>query len=120
MDIYSAGSDYAGTYRILARDQVVSNDSRRTGLNNNDLIIGSTGSGKTRYYVKPNLMQLNESSIVMDTKGLLVREVGPVMRAHGCRVLHIDFTHPERGMGYNPLDFIARDRAGREMRGCWR
>ena len=66
------------TYRILADNETASNNTWTTGLNNNDLVIGSTGAGKTRNYVKPNLLQENESFIVTDTKGLLVKEVGPL------------------------------------------
>ena len=95
--------------RILAKDEFVSNDTRLTNLNNNDLIVGPTGSGKTRYIVKPNLMQMNESVVVTDTKGSLVREVGPVLADHGYEVIHIDFTDPAAGTGYNPLDFIRID-----------
>lgn len=99
----------AATTRILAKDEFVSNDTWATGLNNNDLIVGPTGSGKTRYYVKPNLLQMNESVIVTDTKGLLVKEVGPVLAAHGYDVVHLDFTNPASGIGYNPLDFVGFD-----------
>ena len=97
---------YTKTQRILARNEYASNDTWATGLNNNDLIIGPTGSGKTRYYVKPNLLQCNESVIVTDTKGSLVREVGPVLEARGYCIEHIDFTDVTAGTGYNPLDFI--------------
>ena len=55
--------------RILAQGENASNNTFRTGRNNNDLIIGPTGSGKTRYYVKPNLLQASESLIITDTKG---------------------------------------------------
>lgn len=56
------------TCRILAAGETASNNTWKTGLNNNDLVIGSTGAGKTRSYVKPNLLQGNESFIVTDTK----------------------------------------------------
>ena len=45
------------TFRILAENQAVSNNTWKTGLNNNDLIIGPSGAGKTRGYVLPNIMQ---------------------------------------------------------------
>ena len=74
------------TMRILAQDRLISNNTRTTKLNNNDLIIGPTGAGKTRNYVKPNLLQYalegGCSLIIADTKGSLVEEVGPVMAAH--------------------------------------
>ena len=56
------------TKRILAAGTVVSNDTWTTRLNNNDLVLGPTGAGKTRGYVKPNLLQANESVVVTDTK----------------------------------------------------
>lgn len=98
------------TYRILAQNQFISNNTRETGLNNNDLIIGPTGSGKTRNYVKPNIMQANESMIIADTKGNLRREVGEFLRKKGYRVIDIDFADMEKSKcGYNPLDFIRYD-----------
>lgn len=100
-------------YRILARDCMVSNDTWKTGLNNNDLIIGPSGAGKTRGYVKPNLLQCEESVIVADTKGNLIREVGGDMACRGYKVINIDFTDMLRSYGYNPLDYIRRGADGR-------
>ena len=71
--------NYKNTYRILGRDAMICNDTYRTGLNNNDLIIGPSGAGKTRGYVKPNILQCSESLIVADTKGSLLSEVGPAL-----------------------------------------
>ena len=67
---------------ILAKDRTLSCDTRQTGLNNNALVIGPSGAGKTRNVLKPNLLQMNASYIVLDTKGTLCREVGPVLAAH--------------------------------------
>ena len=97
--------------RILAKGAEVSNDTWTTGLNNNDLIIGPTGAGKTRYYVKPNLMQGNESVIVTDTKGSLVKEVGPLLAELGYHVACVDFTDTMASYGYNPFDFLCIDEA---------
>ena len=102
------------TYRILANGQKISNDTWKTGINNNDLIIGPSGAGKTRSYVKPNLMQCEESVIIADTKGSLIQEVGPLMKKRGYQVINIDFTEMLGSYGYNPLDYIRRDkRTGR-------
>ena len=57
--------------RILAKDILVSNDTRETGLNNNDLIIGASGAGKTGGYVIPNIQNMTGSLVVSDTKGSL-------------------------------------------------
>ena len=102
------------TMRILAQDRLISNNTRTTKLNNNDLIIGPTGAGKTRNYVKPNLLQYalegGCSLIIADTKGSLVEEVGPVMAAHGYKVINLDFINlMNNSVGYNPLDFVSCD-----------
>lgn len=97
------------SFRILASGQYVINDTWKTGLNNNDLVIGPSGAGKTRSYVKPNLMQCEESVIIADTKGSLLQEVGPLMKKRGFQVINIDFTDMLHSYGYNPLDYIRRD-----------
>lgn len=96
--------------RILAQDCYMDNDTWATGLNNNDLIIGPSGAGKTRGYVKPNILQCNESMIIADTKGDLIGEVGSVLRENGYQVIHMDFKDLNRSCGYNPLEYIRYDR----------
>lgn len=100
-------------YRILAKDCYISNDTWATGLNNNDLIVGPSGAGKTRGYVKPNIMQCNESMIVADTKGSLLQEVRPVLEANGYQIILMDFKNLSNAYGYNPLDYVRYDRKRR-------
>ena len=95
--------------RILAQGQLISNSTRATGINNNDLIIGPSGAGKTRGYVKPNIMQCNESMVIADTKGSLKEELGPLLRRRGYQVFSLDFTDTLASDGYNPLDYIRFD-----------
>ena len=95
--------------RILAQGQLISNSTRTTGINNNDLIIGPSGAGKTRGYVKPNIMQCNESMVIADTKGSLKEELGPLLRRRGYQVFSLDFTDTLASDGYNPLDYIRFD-----------
>lgn len=103
---------------ILAAGRTLGTDTWATGINNNMLVIGPSGSGKTRHVLKPNLMQMNASFIVLDTKGLLCREMGPLLAAHGYRVQNVNFsdmTAPAplcaQPVGYDPLRFIRRDAA---------
>lgn len=98
------------TYRILAKNHLMSNDTWKTGLNNNDLIIGPSGAGKTRNYVKPNIMQCNESMIIADTKGSLITEVGPLLEENGYKLIHINFKNLAESYGYNPFDFVRYDK----------
>ena len=97
------------TTSILAQDRVLSNNTWETGLNCNQLVLGPTGSGKTRNFLKPNLLEANASYLVLDTKGLLYREVGPILADLGYDVQNIDFTDVCGTVGYDPLDFIRHE-----------
>lgn len=97
-------NDY-GT-RILAKDITISNDTWKTGLNNNDLIIGTSGSGKTGGYVIPNIENLTGSLVVSDTKGNLARNYTKFLKDRGYEVYTLDFVNPMKSCGYNPLRCI--------------
>ena len=98
--------------RILAHGVTVSNDSHRTRLNNHDLIIGGSGSGKTTGYVCPNLNNPHGSIVVSDTKGRLYKLYASSLRKKGYTVRVIDFISPKKSEGYNPLSYIRRDSDG--------
>lgn len=99
--------------RILAKGKYINNNTRETGLNNNDLIIGVSGAGKTRGYVMPNVLQGNESMIVVDTKNQLCKTMSEQLKEKGYEIWKLDFVHMEDSpMGYNPLRFI--ERTGRD------
>lgn len=99
--------------RILADGIAISNDTRETGLNNNDLIIGSSGSGKTGGYVIPNLRNITGSLVVSDTKRRLEQLFRDELIAKGWKVKTLDLADPLRSCGYNPLDGIRRYDNGR-------
>lgn len=102
------------SYRILAADQSVSNNTRQTGLNNNDLIIGPSGAGKTRGYVKPNILQCSGSMVITDTKGALCAEVGPALRKRGYRLVELNLADCGNSpYGYDPLNGLRLRRGGR-------
>lgn len=103
--------------RILADNVTVSNDTWKTRLNNNDLVIGGTGAGKTRGYIRPNIERsMNESIVVADTKGNLYDLYKDLLRKRGYRVYNIDFKNiGETEVGYNPLDYIRKNSAGRYL-----
>ncbi len=97
--------------RILAKGKEISNDTHTTRLNNNDLIIGATGTGKTTGYVIPNMLRMNSSMIVADTKGNLYRKMEPILRKNGYQVDVLDFMDPVGESCYNPLDYVSFDEA---------
>ena len=93
--------------RILAKDVFVSNDAWVTGINNNDLLVGPPGGGKTRGYVIPNILHAQDSLIGADTKGNLCRLYGERLKEKGYTVMHLDFTDAANTpWGYNPLAYI--------------
>ena len=98
--------------RIFAKDVIVSNNVRETGLNNNDLLVGTPGSGKTGGYVIPNLSNPTHSIVVADAKGQLYKAHAERLRSKGFRVETFDFIHPEHSASYNPMDYIKRNGAG--------
>ena len=93
--------------RIFADNIRVSNDTRKTGLNNNDAIIGSSGSGKTGGYEAHNICNTDENIIVVDTKGTLYSKVENILRDKGYEVNLLDAVNPKRSnIGFNPFDYI--------------
>ena len=97
------------TAGILAEDICISQDTWRTQINNNVLVVGPSGAGKTRSYVKPNILQANTNMIVSDAKGTLYGETAPVLRANGYEVYKLDFANMNGNVGYNPLRYIRYD-----------
>ena len=94
---------------ILGKGLTLSTDIWETGLNNNMLVLGSSGAGKTRNVVKPNLMQMHGSYVVLDTKGQLYKQIGPLLAENGYIVDCLDFTDMSGTVGYDPLAHIRRE-----------
>lgn len=107
--------------RILAKNITASNDTWTTGINNNDLLVGPSGGGKTRGYVIPNILHAQDSLIVTDTKGNLCRLYGGDLKQRGYTVMHLDFKDvAATPWGYNPLDYIRECReTGANRDGDW-
>ncbi len=91
---------------ILPDGKYYSLDDRMTKLNNNVLVIGTTGAAKTRTVVVPNLLECVGSYIITDPKGNLYKQWGKYMQEHGYRVLRLSFIHPEKSVHYNPLKYV--------------
>ena len=76
--------------------------------NKNVLVIGGSGSGKTRFYLKPNLMQMPEkvSYVVTDPKGTLLPECGEMLVNHGYQIRVLNTINFSKSMHYNPFQYI--------------
>ncbi len=91
---------------ILPDGKYYSLDDYETRLNNNVMVVGTTGSAKTRTVITPNLLECVGSYIVTDPKGNLYRKWGHYMEDNGYRVLRLSFVHPEQSVHYNPLNYV--------------
>lgn len=91
---------------ILGKDRYYSLDCYQTKVNNNVLVVGTAGSGKTRSIVTPNLLQATGSYIVSDPKGNLYNKYGKYLEEKGYVVKKLDFTNPSDSVHYNFFEYI--------------
>jgi len=95
--------------RILSRHLSITTDQRKLNKNLFTLVIGGSGSRKTRAYVKPNLLQCNSSYIIMDPKGELLRDIGNVFKAEGYKIRVFDLIDMLSSFRYNPFIYFKRE-----------
>ena len=102
---------------VFGKNTCHSMDTRMTRRNNNVLVVGCTGSGKTGSYVEPNVTYADNSLVIADTKGQLYFDMKDELKERGFDTYSMDFVHPERSAPFNPLDSVKRFRNGtyREM-----
>lgn len=77
--------------------------------NLNFLVIGGSGSGKTRYYVKPNVCQMNCDYVITDPKGTLLPDVGQMLVENGYDVFCFNTSLPDLSLHYNPFAYVKTD-----------
>lgn len=94
---------------ILTKNLSMSLNGRLHMRNLLQIIVGGSGSGKTRYVVKPNLMLANTSFICTDPKGEIVRAVAPLLLQRGYVVKVFDLIDPSNSDSYNPFRYIRKD-----------
>ena len=78
--------------------------------NKNVLVIGGSGSGKTRFFVKPNLMQMHSSYVVTDPKGTLLVECGKMLQKGGYKIRSLNTINFKKSMHYNPFAYIRSEK----------
>ena len=119
-DIAPFVDEEADNNLLLTATEKITMDSRpkrpELGRNKNVAVIGGSGSGKTRFFVKPNLMQLHSSYVITDPKGTLIRECGDLLRKNGYRILVFNTVDPSVSMQHSSA--LPCLRSGRSSGSC--
>ncbi|WP_430617408.1 type IV secretion system protein VirD4 [Enterococcus sp. AZ188] len=92
---------------LSGRMKITSKDN--FNRNKNVVVVGGAGSGKTRFYVKPNLMQMHSSYVVSDSKGLLLHETFEMFKEDGYQIKVFDLINRKNSDFYNPFHYIRNE-----------
>ena len=96
--------------KLLTQNVSIGLDGHKHKRNLNVLVVGGSGSGKTRCYAKPNVMQANTSYVVLDPKGEILRDTGHLLEAKGYEVRVLDLINMDRSHCYNPFAYLHDDK----------
>jgi len=96
--------------KLLTQHVRIGLDGKKHRRNLNVLVVGGSGSGKTRGYAKPNVMQATETSlVVLDPKGEILRDTGHLLEEKGYEIRILDLINMERSHCYNPFAYLMSD-----------
>lgn len=95
--------------KILTQQVRIGLDGKKHRRNLNTIVCGGSGSGKTRFFAKPNAMQCNTSFVVLDPKGEILRDIGGLLEIKGYDVKVLDLINMERSHCYNPFVYLKSD-----------
>lgn len=95
--------------KILTQNVFIGLDGHKHRRNLNVLVCGGSGSGKTRFYAKPNIMNANTSFVVLDPKGEILRDTGNLLQSKGYEIKVIDLINMEKSHCYNPFVYLHSD-----------
>ncbi|TCX48953.1 VirD4-like conjugal transfer protein, CD1115 family [Dehalobacter sp. 14DCB1] len=96
--------------KILTQNVRIGLDGRKHKRNLNVMVVGGSGSGKTRFYAKPNVMQANTSFVVLDPKGEILRDTGNLLKAKGYEIKVLDLINMHLSHCYNPFAYLKDDK----------
>ena len=82
----------------------------KTARNKNVLVVGGSGSGKTRFFVKPQIMQMHSSYCITDPKGGLLCETGKMLQKNGYKIKVLNTINFKKSMHYNPFSYIQSEK----------
>jgi len=96
--------------KILTQNVRIGLDGRKHRRNLNVMVVGGSGSGKTRFYAKPNVMQANTSFVILDPKGEILRDTGNMLKAKGYEIKVLDLINMHLSHCYNPFAYLKDDK----------
>ena len=99
-----------GNNKILTQNVRIGLNGRKHRRNLNVMVVGGSGSGKTRFYAKPNIMQANTSFVVLDPKGEILRDTGNLLKANGYEIKVLDLINTHLSHCYNPFAYLKDDK----------
>lgn len=102
-------ADQNGKNVILTKRVSIGLDGYKHRRNLNILVVGGSGSGKTRFFCKPGIMSVNCSYLIIDPKGEMLRSTGYLLKEEGYDIKVFDLIHPRQSDGYNPFTYIRDD-----------
>lgn len=102
-------ADRDGKNVILTKRVSIGLDGYKHRRNLNILVVGGSGSGKTRFFCKPGIMSVNCSYLIVDPKGEMLRSTGYLLKDEGYDIKVFDLIHPRQSDGYNPFTYIRDD-----------
>ena len=102
-------ADQNGKNVILTKHVSIGLDGYKHQRNLNILVVGGSGSGKTRFFCKPGIMSVNCSYLIVDPKGEMLRSTGYLLKDEGYDIKVFDLIHPRQSDGYNPFTYIRDD-----------
>lgn len=102
-------ADQNGKNVILTKHVSIGLDGYKHRRNLNILVVGGSGSGKTRFFCKPGIMSVNCSYLIVDPKGEMLRSTGYLLKDEGYDIKVFDLIHPRQSDGYNPFTYIRDD-----------
>lgn len=94
---------------ILTATESLNLNAQKIRKNLNVMVIGDSGAGKTRFYIKPNLMQMHTSYVVTDPKGEILRDTGKMFENHGYKIKVFNLIEMGHSYCYNPFHYIKKD-----------
>ncbi len=99
-----------GDYNMILTDQVfLSMNTRQTRRNNNVMVVGGSGAGKSRFFVKPNLLQANCSYVITDPAGELLETQAGFLEREGYKIKCFNLVEMKHSNCYNPFNYIRDD-----------